>query len=496
MTQTPSATNTNPANTGPANPGPTETRPAYTGPDLCALTAREAVALLKARKVSSAELVEASLTRIAQTGPAINAMVTPCPERARAAAAEAGTESLLAGLPIGIKDLTPVAGVRSTWGTPGLADHIPAASDPLVTRLEQRGAVVMGKTNTPEMGAGANTFNPIFGRTRNPWDTRMNPGGSSGGAAAGLATGEVWLSQGSDLGGSLRTPASFCGVVGLRPSPGIAGGASGVDGFSPFGVDGPMARNVADLALFLDAMAGWDPRWPVSFPPPATPYLETCQSAPGAIRIAWAPDLGGLAAVEPAVTQSLQAALQRLAGPQVAVEEIHPDLPGIEESFRTHRALGMWTAQRQTPKRISEQYKQSLRDNIRQGGALTVDALAEAQVLRARLYDRMQRLFESCDVLACPVNGIGPLPGEIEFPPEVAGQVSRDYLDWLRFAFLASLCGLPALSLPVGHLPDGLPVGLQLIGKPRGEARLLQIARQLEEALALPTTPIDPVVRH
>lgn len=471
-------------------------RPSFSGPDLCALTAREAVALLKARKVSSAELLEAGLTRIAQTSPAINAMVTPCPDRARQAAAKAAPESLLAGLPVGIKDLTPVAGVRTTFGTPGLADFVPEASDPLVLRLEERGAVVMGKTNTPEMGAGANTFNPIFGRTRNPWDTRMNPGGSSGGAAAGLATGETWLSHGSDLGGSLRTPASFCGVVGLRPSPGIAGASGGHDGFSPFGVEGPMARNVADVALFLDAMAGWDARWPVSFPPPATPYLDTCLTDPGPVRVAFAPDLGGLAPVEPEMAEALSQALERLAGSAVGVDVIHPDLPGVESTFRTHRALAMWAGYRQTPKRISDQYKPTLRENIRQGGTLTVDEIAEAMVARSRLYDRVRGLFETCDVLACPVSGIGPLTAEIEFPPEIAGVASRDYLDWLRFAFLATLCGLPALSLPVGHLPNGLPVGLQLIGKPRGEARLLQIARGFEEALNLPLTPIDPVVRH
>lgn len=471
-------------------------RPPFTGPDLCSLTAREVIALLKARKVSANELVEAALSRVAQTAPAINAMVTPCPDRASAAAAQADGDTLLAGLPVGIKDLTPVAGVRTTWGTPGLADFVPEASDPLVLRLEQRGAVVLGKTNTPEMGAGANTFNPVFGRTRNPWDTRMNAGGSSGGAAAGLATGETWLSHGSDLGGSLRTPASFCGVVGLRPSPGVAGASGGHDGFSPFGVEGPMARTVADVALFLDAMAGWDPRWPISFPPPDTSYLDSCLADPGPLRIAFAPDLGGLAPVDPTMAQALADALARLASPQVGVEEIHPDLPGIETCFRTHRALAMWAGYRQTPRRISDQYKPTLRDNIRQGGTLGVDAIAEAMTTRSRLYDRMRALFETCDVLACPVSGIGPLKAEIEFPPVIAGVASTDYLDWLRFAFLATLCGLPALSLPIGHLPNGLPVGLQLIGKPRGEARLLQIARHLEERLGLPARPIDPVVRH
>lgn len=466
--------------------------PGYSGPDLCRLTARQAVDLLKRREIAPAELVRASLERIAQTGPAINAMITTCPDRALDAASRTDPATLLAGLPIGIKDLTPVAGVRSTYGTPGLADFVPAESDPLVTRLEARGAVVIGKTNTPEMGAGANTFNPIFGATRNPWNTVMNAGGSSGGAAAGLATGEVWLSQGSDLGGSLRTPASFCGIVGLRPSPGIAGGASGADGFNRMGVEGPMARNVPDLALFLDAMAGYDPVWPISFPAPQTGYLDQCLCDPGPVRIAFSPDLGGLAPVEPEMAAILRHAALRFRAPGIAVEEATPQLAGIESCFRTLRALGMWTAARTTPRRISDRYKPALKANIAQGGQLTVDEIAAAHVTRARLYDTMRRFLERYDVLACPVTGAAPRPVEIEYPTAVAGTPCTDYLDWLRFAFLATICGLPALSLPVGATASGLPVGLQLIGPPRGEARLLQIAHRLEQALDLAPIPIEP----
>ncbi|MGP6087125.1 amidase [Antarctobacter jejuensis] len=468
----------------------------FTGPELCQLTACEAVDLLRRGEVSAGELADASLARIEQTSHAVNATVTPCPDRARATAKRADAGSLLAGLPIAIKDLTPVAGVRTTFGTPGLADHVPAQSDPLVLRLESRGGVVIGKTNTPEMGAGANTFNPIFGATRNPWHTVMNAGGSSGGAAAGLATGEVWLSQGSDLGGSLRTPASFCGIVGLRPSPGVASSPGGHDLFNVMGVDGPMARTVEDCALFLDAMAGWDASSPLAFPAPERSYLESCRAKAGEIRIAYAPDLGGLAPVEPEMRRILQDALTGLQAPDVQVTEDSPKATGLVDCFRTFRALGMWTSFKATPARISDQYKPALKANIAEGGRLTVDDIAQANLTRSRLYEVMRHFLSVYDVLACPVTGIGPLPVEIEYPPVIDGVQSRDYLDWLSFAFLATVCGLPALSLPVGRDARGLPIGLQLIGRPRGEARLLQIARRLEEAVGFAATPIDPVITH
>ncbi|SMX38008.1 amidase [Maliponia aquimaris] len=470
--------------------------PAFGGPDLCRLTACAAVDLLRRRQVSPAELIDASLARIAQTSPAINATVTLCADRARAASQAVDASSPLAGLPIGVKDLTPVAGVRTTWGSPALADFVPEASDPLVLRLEAQGGIVIGKTNTPEMGAGANTFNPVFGMTRNPWDTRMNAAGSSGGAAAGLAAGEVWLSTGSDVGGSLRTPASFCGIVGLRPTPGRVISGNGHDGFNLFSVEGPMARTVEDCALFLDAMAGWDASSPISFPAPETGFLETCRADTGAIRIAFSPDLGGLAPVEPEMAAILADALRRMQAPDVDVTEETPDVTGLSETFRTFRGLGMWTGFRATPKRVSDAYKATLKQNIAEGGRLTVDQIADAQRNRSRLYETMQRFLTRFDVLACPISGIGPLPVEIEYPPSVAGVASRDYIDWLSFAFLATTCGLPALSLPVGRDARGLPVGLQLIGPPRGEARLLQVARRLEQAAGFPRTPIDPVVTH
>lgn len=470
--------------------------PTFTGPDLCALSACDVVDLLRQKKVSPAELVEASLSRVAQTSPAINATVTLCADRARSAAAVVDPNSLLGGVPIGIKDLTPVAGVRTTFATPALADNVPETSDPMVLRLEQRGGIVMGKTNTPEMGTGGNTFNQVFGPTRNPWNTRMNAGGSSGGAAAGLATGEVWLSQGSDLGGSLRTPASFCGIVGLRPSPGIAGSLGGADLFDTLAQEGPMARRVEDCALMLDAMSGSMPEVPTSYPAPGHRYLDICRQEAGSIHIAFSPDLDGFAPVDAEMSQVLAEAMTRLQAPDVVVTEETPALSGLESCFRTLRALAKLTADKTTPDWVSARFDTLLSGNIDAGRALSVDDIAEATLTRSQLYRTMQRFFDRFDVLACPVTGIAPLPVEIRYPPAVAGIESRDYLDWLSFSYLATVCGLPALSLPVGRTAEGLPVGLQLIGPPRGDARLLQIARRLEMTTGFAATPIDPIVRH
>ncbi|MGJ8602872.1 MAG: amidase [Marivita sp.] len=469
------------------------TRPhtTFSGPELCAKSAREVVALLRKGEVTSLDLIDVSLARMDQVEPQVNAVVTRCANRARGATV--ATDTLLAGLPLGIKDLNPVAGVRTTFGTIGMADHVPTASDPIVTRLEDRGGVVLGKTNTPEIGAGANTFNAVFGATRNPWNTAMNAAGSSGGAAVSLATGELWLSHGSDFGGSLRSPANYCGIVGLRPSPGIAGGSSAHLGFTNGGVDGPMARDVLDCALFLDAMAGYDPVWPISFPPPATPYLDIARQDAGPVRIAYASDLNGFAALTDEIDTVLRDALARMRLPHVTVEDHCPTLPRLDEAFRALRCLSFMGSYQATPENVTKHYKDTIKGNLADARAMTFDAYVQAERDRAQIYNTMATFFQTHDVLACPVNGLAPLPVEIEYPTEVAGRPMRDYIDWLQFAFLATVAGLPALSLPVGFTPSGMPVGLQLIGPPRGEARLLQVAHTLEQALNLPITCIDPI---
>lgn len=471
--------------------------PGFSGPELCRLEAHEAVALLKQREISPKDLLDAAFARIGTVEPAINAMPTLCSERAYAAAAElSGADSShpgwLAGLPVGIKDLTPVAGVRTTYGTRGLADHIPEVSDPLVERLEQRGAVVAGKTNTPELGAGGNTFNDVFGPTRNPWDTALNAGGSSGGAAASLAAGEVWLSHGSDHGGSLRTPAAFCGVVGLRPSPGRAGGASPDAAFFTEGVQGPMARSVRDCALFLDAMAGFEPRFPISFPAPQTPFQDAVLQASGKVRVAYSADLGGLSPVDEEVAAHLHGVLRQLEKNGAEVEETCPALPGLERTYHTLRGM-MWAAgARRLAPEVRRHFKDTLEENTRFGEALTMADFSDASLGRSQIYANMQAFLGRFDVLACPVVGCMPHPQDEEWVREIGGQSLTGYMDWLRFAFLATVTGLPAISVPVGLGPRGLPVGLQLIGRPRGEAGLLAAARAVEIAAGGPLGPIDP----
>ena len=470
----------------------------YTGPELCALSATEAVAALKKGEVSPGELLDASLQRIAEVEPAINAIPTLCEDRARAHIArldQGEEETWLAGLPVAIKDLSPVAGVRTTFGTKGLADFVPEESDPIVERMEARGCVVVGKSNTPEMGAGANTFNDVLGTTRNPWDTRLNPAGSSGGAAAALATGEVWLAHGSDLGGSLRTPAAYCGVLGMRPSPGRAGGSSRDYAFSQEGVQGPMARNTEDLALCLDAMTGMDPRQPLTFDAPKVSFSEEVKRAEPPKRIAFSPDLGGYGPVEKEVRDLMAGAMTGLQSLGADIVEEDPNIEGLDETYLTLRAM-LWAAgPAQLPEEVTKHFKKTLRENAQQGLDLTTGQIIEAQRRRSSMYLDMERLLRDVDAIACPVVGLGPLPVEIEWPTEVDGQPMAHYMEWLKWSFLASTCGLPAISVPIGFCESGAPMGLQLIGKPRGEAGLLKIAKVMESLYPTFGEPIDPVVK-
>jgi amidase len=478
--------------------------PEFTGPEICRMEAHEVVDLLKQGEISPNELLDASFTRLEQVEPAINATPTTCRARAEAAIAGLGESNKdhpgwLAGLPIGIKDLDRVKGVRTTFGTKAMADHVPDFSECFVETLEDRGAIIVGKTNTPEMGAGGNTFNGVLGTTRNPWDTRMNAAGSSGGAAVSLATGEMWLSQGSDHGGSLRTPAAFCGVVGLRPSPGMVTSAlpKGTSaGFAIEGVMGPMARSVRDCALFLDAMTGYDPRSPISFPPPDKPYQQSVLEADSDVRIAFAPDLNGFGPVEQAITDQMHTALGMVEGAGGVVVEACPDLPDLERTYHTLRGMGFLTSYLHAPDSLTRHFKQTLKENFKFGQSLSLDDVAEANINRTTLFTNMQEFLRDFDVLACPTVGSMPRPVEMEWVDEVNGVKMNGYMDWLRFAFLATTTSLPAISVPIGFGPGGMPIGIQLIGPPRGEAKLLATARAVEVAVGGPLGPIDPNVTH
>ncbi|MFT5110746.1 MAG: amidase [Parasphingorhabdus sp.] len=476
----------------------------FTGSELCELEAHVVVDKLRNGEISSEDLVAASLARIESVEPAVNAMPTVCGERAyeflkkwRADGSGSSQQaSWLGGLPIAIKDLNEVAGVRTTYGTPALAENISVISDPLVERLESNGALVVGKTNTPEMGAGGNTFNSVFGMTRNPWDTSCNAGGSSGGAAVSLATGEVWLSHGSDLAGSLRTPAAYCGVVGFRPSPGRAGGAPKDLGFNMEAVSGPMARSVTDCALFLDAMSGFDPRLPLSYPAPTEPFQQAVRHATSNIRVAYSSTLDGFAPVSRQVDKILRQAMDMICGEGGEVEEQCPELPDLDHSYRVLRGM-LWAAGPGfAPEKVQSQFKYTLMDNIDFGRKLTIEDLCKAQRERTILFRNMRLFLENFDVLACPTVGLMPGPVEEEFPTELDGEPLTDYIEWLRFSYLSTATSLPSLSMPVGFSSEGLPVGLQLIGPPRGEAKLLAVARAIELAVGGPIKPIDPNINH
>ncbi len=448
--------------------------------ELCILTAREAVARLKAGEVSPAELVEAAAERIAETDRGLNALPTLCIERALERARTVARDAPLAGLPIAVKDLNDVAGVRTTYGSPAFADHVPETSDRMVERLEARGALVIAKSNTPEFGAGGNTFNEVLGETGNPWDRTLTPGGSSGGSAAALSARQVWLATGSDLGGSLRTPASFCSVVGIRPSPGrVAHGPSELP-FDTLSVEGPMGRTVGDAALMLDAMAGLDPRDPLSMPGPDTPFLEAATSPALPARVAWSPDLG-ITPVEPEVRRVCAGAVERLAAAGVEVVEAHPDLAPAPRAFHVLRAAGFVAGLGDLYASQPGMLKPDIVWNIEQGLGQGAQEVAAAELARGALFHRMATFLDEHEFLLCPAACVAPFPIETRWPREVDGDRMESYIDWLRICSAITLTSSPVVALPCGFTTTGIPVGLQLVGRLRGEHALLRVAAAVEE---------------
>jgi amidase len=465
--------------------------------DLVSLDACTVVGLLRRDEVRPYDLLDALEARIAAVDPAVNALPTRCFERARAAAdrivkkprAERG---LLAGLPVAIKDLNDVAGVRTTYGSPIFKDHVPERSDILVDILESRGAIVYAKSNTPEFGAGANTFNEVFGATRNPWNTARSAAGSSGGAAVALATGMAWLAHGTDLGGSLRNPASFCGIVGLRPSIGRVARTPSAKIDRTLSANGPMARNVEDLALMLDAMSGEHPADPLSLPALPVPFLDAARSGVKAKRVAYSADLG-VTPVDPEIAAITRKAALRFSETGAVVEEAHPDLTGVHDCFHVLRAYDYAVSKAELLRTHRDLLKPEVIWNIEKGLKLTIDELERAEAHRVALTARALSFFETYDLLLTPATIVPPFPVEHRYVAECAGTKFSNYLDWLAIAYAITIVCCPALSLPCGFTAEGLPVGLQIAGPPRSEARILASARQLEDILGLRgTTPIDP----
>jgi len=352
--------------------------------------------------------------------------------------------------------------------------------------------VIYAKSNTPEFGAGANTFNEVFGATRNPWDLSRSAAGSSGGAAAALATGTAWLAHGSDMGGSLRNPASFCGVVGLRPSIGRVAHTPAFKLDRTLGVQGPMARNVEDTALLLDAMSGEDAADPLSLPALPTSFLSAARSGAAPKRVAYSPDLG-ITPVDPEVAAITRKAALRFAEAGAIVEEAHPDLAEAHECFHVLRAFDFAISKAALLESHRDQLKPEVIWNIEQGLKLSVEQLARAEAQRVAMTERTLEFFKTYDLLLSPATIVAPFPVENRYVAECAGKKFDNYVEWLGIVYAITLVCCPALSLPCGFTAGGLPVGLQMVAPPRSEARLLAGARVLEDILGLRgSTPIDP----
>jgi amidase len=465
--------------------------------ELIKATACDVVDKLRGGEVSPLDLLDVLEARIAAVDGKVNALPTLCFERARAHATELmnrppAERGLLAGMPIPIKDLIAVEGVLTTQGSPIFRDHIPARSDLLVEHLEAQGGVIYAKSNTPEFGAGANTFNEVFGATRNPWDISLSAAGSSGGAAVALATGTAWLAHGTDVGGSLRNPASFCGVVGLRPSIGRVAHTPHFKIDRTLGVQGPMARNVEDLALLLDAMSGEHAADPLSLPRLPTSFLAAARARKTPLRVAYSPDLG-ITPVDPEVAAITAKAAARFAEAGVIVEQAHPDLREAHDCFQVLRAFDYAVSKKHLLREHRGQLKPEVIWNIEQGLTLSVDDLARAEAQRVAMTARTLEFFKTYDLLLCPATIVAPFPLEHRYVAECAGQKFDNYVEWLAIVYAITLVCCPALSLPCGFTASGLPVGLQMVAPPRGEAQLLGSAGVLEDIIGLRgCTPIDP----
>jgi amidase len=461
--------------------------------DLCAQDAVTLAGMLRRREVSAREVITAHIGRVETADGVVNALVTRTFGRALAAAAAADQRlatgapvGLLHGLPVAHKDLADTAGVRTTYGSPLFASHVPARDSLIVARMSAAGAISLGKTNTPEFGAGSHTVNPVFGATRNPFDPSRSAGGSSGGAAAALAARMICLADGSDLGGSLRNPASFCNVVGLRPSPGRVPSWPVVDVADSLSVEGPMARTVTDVALLLAVLSGPDPRVPLALdaPPPAladpAELTGLLASDVRGLRVSWSADLG--LPVEPAVRSVLAPARQVLVDLGCDVVDAAPDLAGADEAFRTWRGSRFATTFGQLLRDEPGLLGPNVRWNTERGLELTASDLMRATVLRATLAERVSTFFETADVLACPVSQVLPFDVTLDWVHEIDGVPQHNYLDWMASAYLISVTGLPAISVPAGFSAGGLPVGLQLVGRRRADWALLRVARAFEAA--------------
>jgi amidase len=464
-----------------------------TASDLCFRTAAELAARIHKGELSAREVMAAHLAQIDAINPAVNAIITYLPEQALAAAsaadeAQARGEPLgpLHGLPIAHKDLEDTAGVRTTYGSPLFANHVPEKDALIVERLKRAGAISVGKTNVPEFGAGSQTFNAVFGATLNAYDLTKTCGGSSGGAAVALACGMLPLADGSDMGGSLRNPASYCNVVGMRTSPGRVPVWPTTAAWSPLSVAGPMARTVEDAALMLSAIAGPDPRSPISIEQPGEIFRQSLGRDFRRVKVAWCPDLGGAFPVDPRVTTVLESQQKTFADLGCLVDEATPDLHEADECFKVWRAWQFELGRGELVERHRDQVKDTVIWNVEEGQRLSGPELGRAEKMRTALYHRLREFMEVYEFLILVVSQVPPFDVTQEYVTEISDGIARiampSYIDWMKSCYYISVVGHPAISVPCGFTPEGLPVGVQIVGRHRDDWGVLQLAYAFQQA--------------
>ena len=452
------------------------------------MTARELARRIQARELSAVDVVQAHLDQIERVNPLVNAIVTLLPERALAdaqaadaALARGDAVGPLHGLPIAHKDTLATKGIRTTQGSPIYHDFVPDENALIVERLQGAGAIPIGKTNVPEFGAGSQTFNTIFGTTLNPYDLTKTPGGSSGGAAAALATGMHPIADGSDLGGSLRNPGGYCNVVGFRPSPGRVPKINTRSAWFDMTVNGPLARTVGDIALMMSVIAGPDLRSPITLEDPGTIFARPLERDFRGVRVAWSRDLGGLP-VDPRTTAVLESQRGVFADLGIDVVEAEPDLDGADEVFHVFRAWDFESSYGDLYDTRRDQLKDTVIWNVEQGRVLSGPEIGRAARLRSEIFRRVHDFFAEYEFLLLPVSQVPPFPADVPYPTEINGTPMTTYIEWMRTCSRITVTAHPAISVPAGFTPEGLPVGLQIVGRARDDWGVLQLANAFEEA--------------
>lgn len=456
--------------------------------EICFMTASELCRRIRARDVSAKEVMEAHLAQIERVNPKVNAIVTLLPEQAieqaiaaDEALARGDAASALHGLPIAHKDLFETQGIRTTFGSPIFKDFVPDEDALIVERLKRAGAIAIGKTNTPEFGAGAQTFNEVFGETLNPYDTSKTCGGSSGGAAAALACRMLPIADGSDMGGSLRIPGNFCNVVGFRTSPGRVPIWPNLTGWFPITVQGPMARTVEDTALVLSAIAGPDSRSPIAVAEPGSRFARPLARDFTGVRIAWGHDLGGLP-IDARVAYAINCQRSVFEDLGCVVEDGEPDFTDADEVFKIWRAWRFELAHSGLLKTHRGQLKDTIVWNIEEGKKLSGPQIGWAELKQTEIYHRVRQFMDTYEFLILPVNQVPPFDVTQRYVTEIGGVKMETYIDWMKSCYYVTVTGLPAISVPCGFTPEGLPVGVQIVGRHQDDFGVLQLAHAFEQA--------------